>query len=276
MTEESLRNWIGGRSVRSVKRSMLVLILFAVISPSMLFGQDSLCVHLNSLHRGVHLELVDDYSINGVLPLTICDLRPGDSWRLSLGGLGLENRTGSLCVDRTGQVSIRSSRTSTFIRNLLLPGWGNIRSGRKGSGWTGMGTTICAAYYYLAEEAEYRDMKDRFDILNREYEEADTYDERTRINEELYSSSRAVNVQNRHRKRSLFLVSAVYGAQLLLDPILLGSPSCELDAGGTILTVDTSPRSRAKAFIYSTIWPGKGQFYPILRNKKNVHWEGQA
>lgn len=260
--QRRLEKWIGGSLMRSILRHMLCLILVAAISPSMLCGQDSLCVHFNSLRSGVHLELAVDYSINGVLPMTVCDLRPGDSWKLLLGGRGLESRTGYLDVDDAGHVSIRGSRSSTAFRNLLVPGWGNIRSGRKLSGWADMGTSVCAGYYYLVEELEYQDMKSRFDVLSRELEEAGTYDERARITEALHASSRAVNVQNTHRKRALILVSAIYGAQMLLDPILMGNtPSWNLDAGGTILTADTSPRSRTKAFIYSSIWPGRGQFY---------------
>ncbi len=270
MVEESLfpsldgrlKKWIGGSLMRLIVKHMLGLILVAAIFPSMVRGQDSLCVHFNSLRGGVHLELVDDYYINGVLPLTICDLRPGDSWRLFMGGMGLESRTGYLDMDDVGQGSIRGSRISTAFRNMFLPGWGNIRSGRNASGWTDMGTTVCAGYYYLVEQMEYQDMKDSFDFLNEKLEKAGTYDERVRITEALHVSSRAINVQNTHRKRALILVSALYGAQMLLDPILLGNPpSWDLDAGGTILIADTTPRSRIKAFIYSTIWPGRGQFY---------------
>jgi len=199
--------------------------------------------------------------MNGVIPLTMCDLRPGESWKLTVNGKGLETRRGYFQLDDSGIPGIRGNRMSTVLRNSVLPGWGSMKAGRKTSGLTDLGLAGLFGCYFMIEEFEYRDMKEEYDELGERLENAVSFDERERLTDAMHSASKALNAQNTHRKRALYATAAVYGYQLL-DPILCGSPPWwDSDAGGSIVRLDLPERSKAKALFYSALWPGRGQLY---------------
>ncbi|MCI0482564.1 MAG: DUF5683 domain-containing protein [Candidatus Dadabacteria bacterium] len=229
--------------------------------PAVSFGQDSLCVHFAGERGGLHIDLGGEYSMNGVIPLTMCDLRPGESWNLTVNGKGLETRRGYFQLDAAGVPGIRGNRLSTVLRNSMIPGWGSIKAGRRTSGLTDLGLAALFGWYFMIEEFEYRDMKEEYDELGERLENAVSLDERERLTDAMHSASKALNAQNTHRKRALYATAAVYGYQLL-DPILCGSPpGWDSDAGGSIIRLDLPERSKAKALFYSAVWPGRGQLY---------------
>ncbi|MBN2071241.1 MAG: hypothetical protein JW814_07260 [Candidatus Krumholzibacteriota bacterium] len=222
---------------------------------------DSLCVHFSSKDDQIHLRLKRGYSINGVLPLTICDIPVREKWEMEIEGPGIERRRGVFSLDRNGNPDIDGKIASTILKNALIPGWGAISSGRSASGWTDISILAFTAGYFLKQESEYDDLHDGYESIKNSYESALTYEERIKAGEELYSSTLYLNVQNDHRKRILIVAAAMYGYQLL-DPVLFNrSPGCRSEAGGSIVEIRGTPANRKKAFIHSLVCPGRGQFY---------------
>jgi len=254
------RTWAMSRAGRIFLAAFSAVVANASI-PADSFSQDSLCVHFAGERVGLHIDLCGEYSMNGVIPLTMCDLRPGERWNLTVNGKGLETRRGYFELDALGIPGIRGNRMSTVLRNSLLPGWGSMKAGRLTSGLTDFGIAALFGCYFMIEEFEYRDMKEEYDELDESLAEAVTLDERARLTDAMHSASKALNVQNTHRKRALYATAAVYGYQLL-DPIICGGPpGWDSDAGGSIVRIDLPERSKAKALFYSAVWPGRGQLY---------------
>ncbi len=242
---------------------VLVSVSMAVLVPAGARSEkaDSLCLHFSGLKENLHLELRKGFSINGDLPMTVCDISPGERWGITVDGAGLEKRKGHLSLDRSGNPRIEGERLGAMMRNAVLPGWGAVSTSRKVSGWTDFILISFSLGYFLKENFEYDDLRDDYDHLKESYESATTYEERTLLGRGLNAAALELNIQNDHRKRILYLTAAMYAYQLL-DPILFNRPpGHRTQAGGSILELDTAYAGRMKAFLHSLICPGRGQFY---------------
>ncbi len=222
---------------------------------------DSLCIHFTGDSKELHIELRLDYSINGTLPLTVCGVETGVSYDLFTSGWGLENRRCKFKLNENGSLSTGGIRTGMFLRNAVIPGWGTIHSGGKATGWTDMLTIGAVLLKLNSEQSEYQHLSNRHEVLYEMMQTAGSWEESESIRLALHTASRDVNVQNSYRKRLLILSAALYGFQLV-DPWLSSNPPrIAREAGGTIISVDAVPSSRVKAFLFSLVRPGRGQFY---------------
>lgn len=199
--------------------------------------------------------------MSGVLPVTLCELYPGETYRILVEGAGLEKRRGKFHISQSGGASIQGIRIGTAWRNAAIPGWGSISAGRAAAGLTD-GMSLAASLYVLwVEEMEYRHLRNRLEILEDMRLRAGTFEERFRIQDAAHVTSLDVNAQNSHRKRLVILTTALYGHQVL-DSWLSGYPPRMVsEAGGSVAKIDAAPSTRIKAFVHSLIRPGRGQFY---------------
>jgi len=224
-------------------------------------AEDSLCLHFTSDIREIHLELTGAYSMNGTLPLTLCNLRSGERYRLVVRGRGLELRRGYLSIGKDGTPSASGNRIGTFLRNAVVPGWGSIHAGRNKDGWTDLISLAAVGGVFYREQREWEHLDNRHTVLLELLETEDDADRVDDIRLQAYITSRDVNVQNRHRQRLAIFAAYLYGFQLI-DPWLVGNPPrVRAEAGGTIVNVGTGGQSTAKALCLSLIRPGRGQFY---------------
>lgn len=222
---------------------------------------DSLCIHFAGAAKNIHLRLKRDYSINGETPFTICDLEFKKTYRATVEGYGFERRIGTFSLDGAGRPRFGGIRIRTALRNALLPGWGSVYASRSAVGFTD-GLSLAASLYILYDEDhEYRHLENRLEVLNGLLLEAETLEDRRRIQEAAYVASRDVNVQNKHRKRLVYLSAYLYGFQVLEPWIADNPPRMRTDAQGSVVFVGSARSTRLKAFIHSLIHPGRGQFY---------------
>ncbi|MBN2185710.1 MAG: hypothetical protein JW746_10320 [Candidatus Krumholzibacteriota bacterium] len=214
-----------------------------------------------SRKENVHLRLLKGFSINGVLPLTICDISPGEKWGILIDGVGLENRKGYLLLDDRGNPRIEGERLGAILKNAVLPGWGAVSTSRKVSGWTDFSLIVFSLGYFLKENKEYDDLYESYDSLKDLYESSLSYEERLTLGKDLNTAALELNVQNTHRKRILLLTAVMYGYQFL-DPLFFNRPpGYRSEAGGSILEIEAASSGKAKAFFHSLVCPGRGQFY---------------
>ena len=243
-----------------------VVALIAVIAsplkaPAQTAGNDSLCIHFTAETRAVHLSLVGGVSLNGTLPLTLCDLLRGERYDLVVRGRGLELRRGYFSIGDSGAPRGTGNRIGTFMRNAVVPGWGSMRAGRSESGWTDLASLGAIGYAFYREHTEWQHLENRHTVLTAQLADAPDAEELQRIRLHAYIASRDVNVQNRYRQRLAVFAAYVYGFQLI-DPWLLGNPpKLRVEAGGTVVRVGAARLSGAKAFALSLLRPGRGQFY---------------
>ncbi len=263
---EEARERIRSGQVRNMAQRFLgCLVIIAVFwTPAgALGGQqtgDSACVRISGSEPGVLVSLSREYTVAGVLPVSFCDLERETAYRLVLDGAGFERRIGSFSiVDGVPRVS--GLRAAMAGKNLVLPGWGSTSAGRFPAGLID-GIGIAASLgWLLYEETEYRDLEDGYEDLSDRYARAETWKEKARLQESLHEASRELNIQNDQRTRLAAVAGVLYGWQII-EPLLLDNPPKSLGgpAAGD-LTLSGAHESRAKAFIYSLLRPGRGQFY---------------
>ena len=245
---------------------VLTLTSFAAIAesgsvPSSVGARDSLCVRMTGTLEGEHVTLAHRYELGGVLPATICDLEPRVRYRFTLDGGGLERRIGAFTMSGEGRAALHGVQFSAVARNIVLPGWGSVYARRAGAGLSddiSLGATLAVLYQ---EEMEYLHLRNRLAVQEERLGAAAAYEDRTRFQVASHEASRELNVQNEYRRRLATLAGALYAWQVV-EPFLTDNPpgSAPGAAEGEI-TVRGSRQSRPKAFLYSLVRPGRGQFY---------------
>ncbi|MDD4857903.1 MAG: DUF5683 domain-containing protein [Candidatus Krumholzibacteria bacterium] len=243
--------------------SVAMLATMAVLCPWPCFGGtgDSLCVRISGTVEGEGAVLSRGYELGGILPVTLCNIEAGERYRLALDGPGLERRIGSFMIGKSGNIEIGGIRLSALGRNAVLPGWGSFYADRGAAGLSDdMGLAASLAILYQ-EEMEYRHMRNRLDVQNGRLAAAATYEERELFQAAVHETSRKLNVQNEEVKRLAILSGALYAWQVV-EPLLVDNPpSGNVGAGKNDITLGGVRKSRAKAFVYSLVRPGRGQIY---------------
>jgi hypothetical protein len=233
----------------------------ALLGPApSLAGPDSLCIRFEGSAAGETVVLSRGRIIAGALPVTLCGIEPNAAYRLELGGAGFERRIGSLRIDGDG-ASVGGIRFGTLLRNAIAPGWGSSRAGRGGAAFADVVSLAAILGVFAGEQREYDHIRNRLDVLEALAADAETYEAASRANEAAHEAVVMANVQNAHRRRLAVLCGALYGWQaiepLWADPPPNAGPGPE--SGSLVLA--GAPRSRAKAFVYSLLRPGRGQIY---------------
>jgi hypothetical protein len=223
--------------------------------------RDSLCARFSGTLQGERVELEHRYTIGGGLPVTICDLERGVRYQLTLEGDGFERRIGAFSIAGSGESAVHGVQFSVVSRNAVLPGWGAVYAGRAAAGLSddlALGASLIALY---VEEMEYRHMRNRLDVQEARLDGSATYEDRERFQAAVHEAARELNVQNDHRRRLAALAGAIYAWQLL-EPFLLDNPPGSVSGQGSgDITLRGARESRVKAFLFSSVRPGRGQYY---------------
>jgi len=224
-------------------------------------AHDSLCVHMTGTVEGEHVTFAHRHELGAVLPATMCDLEPQVRYRFLLDGGGLERRVGAFTITGEGRPALHGVQFSAVARNIVLPGWGSVYARRVGAGLTdevSLGASLVVLYQ---EEMEYIHFRNRLSVLEERSKEAASYEDRERFQVAAHAASRDLNIQNDYRRRIAMLSGALYAWQLL-EPFLTDNPPGSIrGAAEGEITVRGSRQSHPKAFIYSLVRPGRGQFY---------------
>lgn len=240
----------------------LVAVAAALLAPGVCrAAADTSCVAFAGGPAGASVSLDRGYRLSGVLPVALCAIEPERSYRLRLEGAGLERRGAFFSIGVGGRPSVRGIRAGTLLRNALAPGWGSARADRGPSGAVDLLSLAAAGMVLWQEQAEYDNISNRIDALAAGAEGAGTYEERARFLEASYEASRALNVQNDHRRRLVALGGAMYGFQAVESILLDMPPGWSAGPGRAAVTLRGAERSRAKALVLSLLRPGRGQLY---------------
>ncbi len=222
---------------------------------------DSECIHFAGGAGGESIELSNRYTLGGILPLTLCELEPETNYRILVKGSGFERQVGMFSIDGSGVPVVRGIRLSALVRNIVLPGWGSVYSGRSEAGAVDAFGIAGSLFVLGQEELEYRDLRNRLDGLEGRISDANSYADRAGFQAAAHEASREVNIQNRYRERLLILSGALYTWQVL-EPFLLANPPRTRTGTKTgEITVEGVKGSRAKALLFSLVKPGSGQLY---------------
>jgi hypothetical protein len=244
-----------------VTRFVLIAAILASVAPGSVEGKsDSLCVRISGNEPGARVTLVHGYTLSGALPVSFCGIEPGVRYRLILDGAGFERRVGIFSIDG-GAARVGGIQALMAAKNIVLPGWGSASAGRASTALCDDIGMAASLGLLLHEEMEYRDQRDRIDALDESFSRAETWADRARLQVALHEASREVNIQNDRRLRLAIFSGALYAWQVI-EPFFVDNPpkSPGNQAKGEIALRGTH-QSRPKAFIYSLVRPGRGQFY---------------
>jgi hypothetical protein len=198
--------------------------------------------------------------LSGALPVSFCGLEPGARYRMILDGPGFEKRVGAFSIDG-GAARVEGIQARISAKNIVLPGWGSASAGRGSTALSddiGMAASLGSL---LHEEMEYRDQRDRLDALNESFSRAETWTDRARLQEAQHEASREINIQNDRRLRLAILSGALYLWQVVEPFCIDNPPKSSGDRAKGAIALRAARQSRPKAFIYSLVRPGRGQFY---------------
>ncbi|MDD3643394.1 MAG: hypothetical protein PHQ19_08040, partial [Candidatus Krumholzibacteria bacterium] len=161
-------------------------------------------------------------------------------------GRGLELRRGYLHINSDGTPRVSGNRIGTFLRNAVMPGWGSVRAGRGGGGWTDLTSLGMSGGVFYREYREREHLDNRLSVLLDRLAAENDAVRRQDIRLQTYIASRDVNVQNEHCRRIAVYAIYIYGFQLI-DPWLTGGPpGIRAEEGGTVVSVRTRGQSTAK------------------------------
>ncbi len=244
-----------------VRRLLSIAAILASIAPGAAEGKsDTLCVRISGSDPGARIALVHRYRLSGALPVSFCGLEAGVRYRMIFEGAGFERRVGAFSIDG-GAARVQGIQARLAARNIVLPGWGSASAGRGPAALSDDIGMAASLGLLLHEEMEYRDRRNRLDALNEAFSRADTWADRERLQTEAHGASREVNIQNDLRLRLAILSGALYAWQVIEPFFMDSAPKSLGDQAKGEIALRGTRQSRPKAFIYSLLRPGRGQFY---------------
>jgi len=221
-------------------------------------SSDSLCFHFLG---DASVELRERYTLSGTMPVTFCEMRRGDRFRMTVGGAGIERRIGAFEIGPAGRASVHGLRLGAAVRNALLPGTGSCYTEQRAVGWMDRASLAASLYLLYLEDREFRHLENRHTTLLDRFTGTEILETKQILEQAVHEAALEANVQNKHRKRLALFTAALYGLQVI-DPFLLSPPPrSRVESGGTIIRTETVRSSTPKAFILSLLHPGRGQFY---------------
>lgn len=231
-----------------------------ILGPARAAGAERGCISFKGTSGSLRLELRERYTLSGILPLTLCDIEPGTSYRLLVDGAGMERRIGTFDLSRSGRASFGGIRTEEGVRNAIIPGWGSVYAERSIAGISDGVSLGALILKFLDENGKYKDLEDRYKVLNNRLSESAEAGDGILLERAAHEALLKANVQNKYRRRLAYACAAVYGYQLVDVWLSSPPPRTKIEEEG-VIRVGVPPRSRAKALFKSLLRPGRGQLY---------------
>jgi hypothetical protein len=165
-----------------------------------------------------------------------------------------------MVISPAGVPEIQGNRLETVIMNASMPTVGSFMRGRELQGYLDLTSLAGGIYLFYQENEEYHDLKDRYDILTSYLQEGGISDSRE-LRRQAHRAYIYADRQDSYRKNLLLFTSAIYLYQII-EPLFLDAPPSyrQADDKPGIIFSGTE-KSTARAFLYSLLKPGRGQYY---------------
>lgn len=250
------------RSIRMlVFVSFFIAVLSCVETEAAIAAGKSDCIHFSSDSAKVKLKLYKNSIVASNLPFRLCEFEYGKEYGALLWGDKYEKREGRLTVNSNGEIFIWGNRSITCLKNGLLPGYGTYLRGRKRVSAIDFLSIAGSAYKLYRETDEYNELQDKFDRINTSLSQVSKISDKIDLQEEAHRTSIYVNLQNRYRKKLIIFSSVLYAYQLI-EPIFMDiPPEVYSDSNENSIKFKAINKNITKAFLYSFLRPGRGQFY---------------
>jgi len=220
----------------------------------------SACIHFSSDSANVKLKLNQNSVVSCNLPFKYCGFKYDSEYNIVLWGKGYERREGRFIAGSDGKISIRGNKIETCLKNGILPGYGTYLREKEAASAIDFLSIAGSFYKFYRETDKYNDLTDRLELIKSELSKAETINSKMDLQKEAHKASIDVNLQNKYRKKILLFSSALYAYQLF-EPIFMNNPPEVYSESSGSIRFKAIDRSISKAFIYSLLRPGRGQFY---------------
>jgi hypothetical protein len=238
----------------------IIVLLFAE-SDIVIASDKPVCIRFSSDSTNVKLKLRKNSIVSCNLPFRFCDFEYGKKYDIVLSSDRYERRGGRFSAGPGGEISICGNKMETCLKNGILPGYGTYLRERKKAATIDILSIAGSLYKLNGEMDEYNDLKDRLDIINISLAQAESREDKINLQEEAHKASIDVNLQNHYRKKIMLFSAALYAYQLIEPMFMDNPPEVNTHSKGNSIEFKAIDRSITKAFIYSFLRPGRGQFY---------------
>ncbi len=232
-------------------------LLLATASPSATTGTGD-CIRFDTAPAGATVAIERGVRRSATAPAVFCDLRTGQSWRLSVSLPGWETRRARVRLGADGRLRVAGRRLALAARSLVLPGWGLAAAGERAAATLAFASTAAAGLDAVAAVADWRTERERRDAAAARLA-ASTVDDPA-LRDEV---SRRTLEADAYRDRAIGALALAGWWHLggIVTAGYRGSPPrvTPLEGGGYRLAVPR--RSGRRAAVLSALWPGAGQFY---------------
>ncbi|MCP4703844.1 MAG: PEGA domain-containing protein [candidate division Zixibacteria bacterium] len=159
-------------------KTKLLFILFLLL-PAGLAGQEiTPGLTVNTSPSGANVILDGDISINGLSPIGF----PGElngKYKLTVREAGYETSRQTIYLYPGKLVNLtlslkQKTRFKATIRSMVIPGWGQMYSGRKGKGFIFSLLAVGAAGYFLITDNDFSEKLDDYERVLSQYNNAGT------------------------------------------------------------------------------------------------------
>lgn len=166
-----------------------VVVIFWVFVPPIAFGQDEGNVLINTDPQGSLVKLEGDVTLSGVTPVKFARNLSG-TYRIKVVRDGYENyrSTAYFSVSQFSQLDIRlvpKTRFKSFIRSLVIPGWGQNYYGSKTKAFLFAFGTMASAVGYAFAWDDYDSKKDDYETRKAAFDSATLWGDLPRLQSEL-------------------------------------------------------------------------------------------
>ena len=206
-------------------KGTLTTVLLLLILPALASAQAGLAgdVTVRTNPQGAAITLSGEVVVSGVSPVRFQHVLIG-TYDLEAKRPGYETYHSKVILDPTRPTEIsvgltKKTRLKAGLRSLVIPGWGQVYSGKKTKGFLLAGMVLGSAVGYLIADQDFDDKYDTYQARLQEYNEAATIDERQLLQPGLdHAHRRAYDAED--TKRVLAgLVIGIWGLNLL-DAVL--------------------------------------------------------
>ncbi len=166
-----------------------VMVIFWVLAPPVAFGQEEGNVLINTDPQGSLVELEGETTLSGVTPVKFTRNLSG-TYQINVIRDGYEkyHSTAYFSVSQFSQIDIRlvpKTRFKSFIRSLIIPGWGQNYYGSKTKAFLFAFGTLASAVGYAFAWDDYDSKKDDYEARKSAFDNATQWGDLPRLQAEL-------------------------------------------------------------------------------------------
>lgn len=214
-----------------MKRATALLFFGLMVGASSALSQDDtaqVTLRITSTPPGVTVNLQGAYQMTTTTPADITQELIG-TYRVKAEKFGYETWESYLTLTPNQPSSLKitlspKTRVKASLRSLILPGWGQFYSGRKGWGYFfALGSLTLASGFVLAD-LHYSNQYDDFVDVRNEFDNASTFEQKIALKQKMDDKQREAYDAQNLRNTALGIAVAFWAYNVVDNMVFFPSP----------------------------------------------------